>query len=439
MTERSGAEIWTRVERRLAAVEAFIPDAPAWDPSPAAELHTIVHLGTTTRRTAGERRRSPLVLVFAALLLLLTLVAGALLVGAFLADRTDERFGPWGALRQQDSAAHAVLLPDGRALIVSGEWQGMGNPRARADLWGSRTGVDTIEPSTIRRVNPTTTLLLDGRVLVIGGFGGGTFAYASSAIASAEIWEPATTRFRESGAMAAARVGHTATLLPDGRVLVVGGAGPYGAVVEAELWDPRTETFSPAGRSAKARTGHAATLLLDGRVMVASGVDPIAGAGVPEVEIWDPSSMSFTTVMSLIDRPTSVGLTRLPSGSVLVSGAFVPPSRPPGYRGALVWDPDDGTQLRLESATARERHSTLLLPDGRVMVAGGIGLGGGRLDSVEMWHPADGLFHEVAPLRRPVGNHTAIRLADGAVLIVPDAFGPDGVIEPFIYRPEAMP
>ena len=92
--------------------------------------------------------------------------------------------------------------------------------------------------------------------------------------------------------MAAARVGHTATLLPDGRVLVVGGAGPEGEAAEAELWDPRTDASRRRERWRTARMGHAATLLLDGRVIVAGGVDPSAGDGIAQVEVWDPSSLS---------------------------------------------------------------------------------------------------------------------------------------------------
>jgi hypothetical protein len=238
--------------------------------------------------------------------------------------------------------------------------------------------------------------------------------------------------------MAAARVGHTATLLPDGRVLVVGGAGPEGGAAEAESWDPRTGVFSPAGTLATPRTGHAATLLLDGRVMVAGGADPSSGAGTAEVEIWDPSTQVFTAVASLLDEPRSVSLTRLPSGSVLIAGALILPDRPDVYRGGLIWHPSGGVGQRLEMARERDGHTATLLADGRVMVAGGRSPGGAMLDSVELWDPADRLFHATTPLARAVANHTAVLQADGRVLIVPDGTGPDGVVEPFLYEPEVI-
>ena len=432
MSERSDAAVWSGVESRLSGVEAFIPDAPSWDPSPTVEMSGAVRLGPAVRPSAQSRPRTPVALVFAVIVLLLALLAGAVLVGSILPDLSpnDGPFGPFGALRQGDGSARAALLEDGRTVIVSGEWR-LG-ARARADIWDPVEGFVSIDPPTLPRVHPTTTLLLDGRVLVIGGYGG-PYAYPSSAIASAEVWDPETSTFLPTGSMAAARVGHTTTLLPDGRVLVVGGAGPEGGAAEAELWDPRTGAFSPAGTIASPRMGHAATLLLDGRVLVAGGADPSTGVGIAEAEVWNPTTQAFDEVMSLLDAPTSLSLTRLPGGSVLVAGAFVVPG---GYRGVLIWDPSGGDVPHMEMARPRDGHTATLLADGRVMVAGGRSPGGDVLDSVELWDPADDRFHEATPLSRPTANHTAVLLADGRVLIVPDGSGPDGVVAPFLYEPE---
>jgi hypothetical protein len=274
---------------------------------------------------------------------------------------------------------------------------------------------------------------------VIGGFGG-KWNYPSSAVASAEVWDPVTMTFHATGSMAAARVGHTATVLPDGRVLVVGGDGPVGEAAEAELWDPRTNAFSPAGRLAHPRMGHAATLLLDGRVIVAGGVDLIdrAGSGVGEVEVWDPSSQAFTVVSSFLDSPKLMSLTRLAAGSVLMAGAFIVPYGADNYGGVLIWHPSGGTGQQGQMARSRDGHSATLLADGRVLVAGGRSPAGDMVDSVEVWDPADGRFHETTPLSRPAANHTAVLLADGRVLIVLDVATPDGVVSPFLYEPEAI-
>jgi hypothetical protein len=447
MSERFDAAVWSGLERRLSEVEAFIPDAPPWHPSTAAELSGTVRLGPTLRPPAGVRpRRTRLVLAFAVIALLLALIAAAL-VGSLLPDpsQRDEPFGPFGALRQTEGDARAALLPDGRTIIVLGAWQGIGIASARANIWDPVAGFVSIDPPTLPRVNPTTTLLLDGRVLVVGGYGG-PYQYSSSAVASAEVWDPETSTFAPTGSMAAARVGHTATVLPDGRVLVVGGAGPEGDAAQAELWDPRTNLFAPAGDLAHPRMGHAAALLLDGRVVVAGGASPIAGTGIAEVEVWDPLSLQFAEGVSLglgrnlegpsFHSPKSPSLTRLPDGRVLMAGVYLLPYG--SYSGVVVWSPSTGATHLIEMARHRDGHAATLLADGRVLVTGGRSTSGEVLDSVELWDPATSAFRETTPLVKPAANHTAVLLADGRLLIVLDGSGPEGIVDPFIYEPEAI-
>ena len=115
------------------------------------------------------------------------------------------------------------------------------------------------------RVRHTATLLGDGSVLVIGGMAGTTFG--GLPIASVERWDPETMTFTLSEPLAEPRAGHTATLLPDGRVLVAGGD----FIDTAELWNPETGSFYAAGSMTDARSGHTATLLPDGRVLVMGG------------------------------------------------------------------------------------------------------------------------------------------------------------------------
>ncbi len=140
-----------------------------------------------------------------------------------------------------------------------------GSDDTSAEIYDPTTG--TFSPTgamTDRRGGHTATLLRDGRVLIVGG---STHAESYSAT-SAETYDPVTGTFSPTGAMATARMGHTATLLPDGRVLVTGGSnGTEGAVptteivATAELYDPRTGTFSPTGSMMDARSAHTATLL----------------------------------------------------------------------------------------------------------------------------------------------------------------------------------
>ncbi|WP_395845218.1 Kelch repeat-containing protein [Cystobacter fuscus] len=91
------------------------------------------------------------------------------------------------------------------------------------------------------RTEHAATLLADGRVLVVGGTG------PSGELVTAEVYDPATHTWSATGSLAVLRRHHTATLLNDGRVLVVGGTGSSGNVALAELYDPATGTWSPGG------------------------------------------------------------------------------------------------------------------------------------------------------------------------------------------------
>ena len=203
-----------------------------------------------------------------------------------------------GTLRSAAGSGHsATLLPDGRVLVISGTWRGgaYGATVNSAELWDPVEGSSTPTGRLVTgRPTATATLLSDGRVLVVGGFGG--LAYPSTAVAAAEVWDAASDSFREAGELAQPRVLHTATLLQDGRVLVIGGDGPDGQLASAEVWDPTTERFRSAGSLAAPRTGHTATPLADGRVLVLGGStssdDGLTTSFVTVAELWDPSTES---------------------------------------------------------------------------------------------------------------------------------------------------
>jgi len=167
----------------------------------------------------------------------------------------------------------AALLFDGRVLLAGG--YGIPGAQASADLYDPNTGTWSAARSMIEaRWNFAATRLEDGRVLVAGGEGD----QSGVALASAELFDPATGTWSLTGSMSRSRVALTATLLRDGRVLAAGGeAGNLDVVRTAsrsELYDSRTGRWSDAGSPTQAGSGQTATLLPDGRVLVAGIVGP---------------------------------------------------------------------------------------------------------------------------------------------------------------------
>src|SRR2546426_9425377 len=133
----------------------------------------------------------------------------------------------------------------------------------------------------------TATLLRDGRVVVIGGTNG------VGPLASLEIYDPTTRTFSPApSALAVARQDHTATLLPDGRVLVAGGSDSSGALDSGELYDPTAGTVSPAGPLNVPRTLASAALLLDGTVLVAGG-QTTTSSDLDSAEVYDAATNAF--------------------------------------------------------------------------------------------------------------------------------------------------
>ena len=220
---------------------------------------------------------------------------------------------------------NGTLLADGRVLLTGGGLPGIAeseiyDPAARAWTRGSPMG-------KARRLH-SVTLLQDGRVLIAGGFvcclvEGQTVR--ETATDSAEIFDPATGHFTPTGSMTVARALHQATLLPDGRVLMSGGFGEPSpgtpGTEHAEVFDPATGTFGPAGDLHATRFLHSAVLLTDGRVLVVGGVaNPGDRAAVTLTEIYDPTANAWASGPTLQTAWLGSTATLLGNGKVLVFG-----------------------------------------------------------------------------------------------------------------------
>lgn len=301
-------------------------------------------------------------------------------------DPATSASGPTGRLAMVHLAHTATLLPDGRVLVVGGLTKG-GSSTSEAEVWDPVTGSFESAGALIEaRAWHTATALADSRVLVFGGEGGG----GRLVPATAEVWDPATASFAPAGSIPEVRFGHTATALPDGRVLMVISHGDEACecyLGAALLWDPAGASFTPTGAPIEVRHFHTATLLPDGRVLVVGG----AGEGersLASAEVWDPATGSFTPAGSLVEARQRHDAALLPDGRVLVvAGLGVPGDGgdTPALTSAEIWDPGTGMFSLAGSLTkVRMLHTVTALLDGRVLVLGGAA-DGEALASAEVW------------------------------------------------------
>ena len=228
----------------------------------------------------------------------------------------------------------------------------------------------------------TATLLPNNKVLV--AYGSNSSAYTDATgyvgLSSVELYDPGTGTFTEIvGDDGGGIFGHTATLLPNGKVLLAGGfvnsVWDYSDSVSgngAGLYDSATGVFSGTGNMTANRGDHTATLLANGKVLITGGADQDpTGTGLASAELYDPSTGTFTQTGSMAVGRFLHTATLLQSGKVLIVGGALTSASDP-VATAEVYDPATGTfTMTGAMATAREQHTATLLADGRVLIAGG--------------------------------------------------------------------
>ena len=252
----------------------------------------------------------------------------------------------------------------------------------------SAGGIPSLTPAavmSVERAAHTATLLPDGRVLVTGGIRSG-----EATLASAELYDPLAGEFAVTGPMTGVRSGHTATLLRNGLALLAGGFDDDAPLRTAELYDPTTGRFTRTGSLTAPRGGATATLLRDGRVLVAGGYD--GDRSLASADLYDPSTGRFTPTGAMRAPRAAHTATRLRDGRVLVTGGNTPDRV---LRSAEIYDPRTGRFSTTGSLTVRRhKHAAALLPNGRVLVLGGSNERdwGGRYRSAEVFNPRTGQF-----------------------------------------------
>jgi N-acetylneuraminic acid mutarotase len=357
---------------------------------------------------------------------------------------------PLPAPREQHTTTR---LQSGELLVVGGfsdAGAGLGALRFAADgsTWTDAGSVGT------PRGGHTATLLRDGSVLVTGGM---PTESSGAAIAATERYMPATQSWVPTASLLTGRRHHTATLLGDGRVLVVGGQSLVGtALATSEIFDPVTNVATPAASMPAPRQHHSASLTPDGRVVVVGGSGS-DGMPLGEVIVYDPANDAWQPLATLATPRQQHGATWLPNGELLLTGGRTTGGAPTGAverlavrdRGSLagtgsapgvqgnvtrstilpsgrvlmltdgsqtgrIFDPASGEWSATGPMSAPRSLATLtLLPSGQVLVAGG-----SNLDTAERYDEATNEWTPVASMSMVHRAHQAVLLRSGRVLVI---------------------
>ncbi len=305
------------------------------------------------------------------------------------------------------SAARAnhtgTLLNDGRVLVAG--------PHASAEIFDPKSGTFIATGSMAgggRDCCYTATLLADGKVLLVGGLlvlNGGI----QTDLATAELWDANTGSWSATGSLSMARRNHTATLLSDGRVLIAGGVvdnpdGTISTLATAEVYDPATGSWSSGGSMNSPRGLHTATLLDSGKVLVAGG-DGLAGTA----ELYDPISGAWRLTGSLLEFRSGHRASLLNDGRVLVTGGlgrFDLATSEIYNPTTEIWSATGST------ATTRTEGFTLVrLNNGTLLIAGG------GISEAELYDPSAGVWSTTGSMSTDRDYHSATLLVDGRVLV----------------------
>ena len=303
----------------------------------------------------------------------------------------------------------ATLLPNSHVLVAGG-FNGRDGYLASAELYNPVTGRWTLTGSmNVPRDLPQAVLLRNGQVLVAGGLNlsGG---FQSLPLASAELYNPATGTWTPTGNMTTGRYSFTLTLLSNGQVLAAGGTNNgNGGLTSAELYNPATGTWTATGSMATGNQSTGAVLLPNGEVFVVATAElynpttaawstttpsPSRGGApivlLPHGQVWvgmgnqlfNSATAQWTT---FAPPPCTTGSQHcgsaaafLNTGKVLVAGGITfvngnPYPTEETIKSAALWDPSTMSWASTGSLnTSRTSESMTLLPDGRVLVAGGM-------------------------------------------------------------------
>ncbi len=295
------------------------------------------------------------------------------------------------------------------------------------DVAAARTAVAT-ELGSLQdsRVSHSATLLNDGRVIVVGGM-----EETFNPLRTAEIFDPVSLQWSPAGEMSQGRSEHAAVLLPDGRVMVTGGLDEnISLIATTEIYDPETGLWTDYGSMRSMRRGHYTLPLPDGKVVVVGGVGQTLGglgilANISEVgalvstEIYDPVANKWSKGDDMREGHSGGLAILLDDGRVLISGGY---NQGEALASSEIFDGRTGEWTRTKSMARKTFANTAtVLPDGTVLFTGGFGMSitkGGITPGSEVFDPVTNEWQRASDTVYGRMGHTITRLNDGRVVTI---------------------
>jgi N-acetylneuraminic acid mutarotase len=359
-------------------------------------------------------------------------LAGALLGGGTPGRCADATWVATGSLHFPRAGHAATLLRNGKVLVVGGAGTLVVSGGTSAEIYDPATGKWTLTGALgVPRSDATATLLNNGQVLVVGGDYGEGSPQSLGLLGTCELYDPATGTWSKTGSLNTPRDAFTATLLPNGEVLVAGGVDDSDAPLDtAEIYDPVKGIWRYTGSFGGARSSHAATRLADGKVLLVGGFGaytpgdffPVAiGGGT----VYDPATGTWSGLGGLYTPRAQSTATLLANGDVLVAGGYAflfdnHGSAEMSYALADLFDPIGDWNSTGPMNARRTAHTATLLPNGEVLATGG---SDSNAASAELYDPVTGTWHVAPSMHVARFNHTATLLPDGRVLVVGGSAG----------------
>jgi len=343
--------------------------------------------------------------------------AGALALAAPAWAQATVNFSQATPMNKARAFFTANDIPDGK-ILVAGGYDGSCQcaPNfADSEIYDWQTGVWT--PTTAMnsaRAAAVSVTLRGGRVLVIGGFDENF-----NVLDSAEIYDSHHATWTLTAPMNDARAeDFTAIVISNGddgsdtRVLVAGGTGSDGvsSLNSAEIYDVNTNTWTPTGSMNVGRGEFASIKLQDGGVLAVGG---IASDGTPiaSAEIYNPARGVWTLTGSMRTARNDLQAVRLLDGRVLVAGGGTGSEDNPRLSSAEIFIPSQGRWKATGDMTtprSEAEHATLYLPDGHVLVPGGLTQPHTATASTDLYNNENHTWSAVAPLSEPRSGHSAL-------------------------------